>query len=77
MIATGQELGAKLCELFEIDPNEVRKITVVAEAGQAATVIVERFVKTDEAIETVLSEYRLVPVPNGDTGRISGEVYGR
>ena len=43
MIVTGQELGTKLCELFEIDPNEVSKVTVVAEAGQAATVIVERY----------------------------------
>ena len=60
MIVTGQELGTKLCELFGIDPNEVSKVTVVAEAGQAATVIVERFVQTSEAVETVLSEYRLV-----------------
>lgn len=57
--ASGRDVGLKLCEVFGLDPESVSKITIVADAGGVARVIVERAVRepteTDPLIHVVRS----------------------
>lgn len=58
---TGSSLGIKVCEALGIDPRCVRKITIALEAGDVATVRIDRYLLGEEA-KAILSELELFKV---------------
>ena len=57
-IMLGRRLGLKLLEALQVDSSNVRKLTVVCDAEDAATITVERFVTSQDA-ETLADVLRL------------------
>lgn len=69
-ILHGRRLGVALCDALGLDKNLVRSLTFHCEIDEAATVIVEQFVTSDQGERTadiIVREYEVVPKdPDGD-----------
>lgn len=68
IFVTSEEIGKLLCRVLGIDHNDIRAITLRCHAGEAASVIVDRFLHHEETQQvcTILEHYRVVPVGGDD-----------
>ena len=59
-VVTGQELGQRLCVALGLDPDTVKRITIVCDADDIATVTVVFCVGDSQRIVETLKTYELV-----------------